>query len=906
MKKILLWLIIIIIFAIPVLSDYWVRGDLNVTGNASVGGNVTANAYCDSSGCGNISEFLASGSGGGTDDQTLSIDSTNTNDIISIESGNSVTIQDDTNSSQDMINAVNQTGFEYVFSVFWSNILNVPNYVLASTIQSWISSNNTQANNRIDGVNSSLQNEETFRINNDTDIRNEVDNVRTSVETNYTELDNKKVNREGDTMTGDLNMSGNSLTDVNYTDYILGSNIPYKEGRVYYDNEQKTLVYYNDKEDVKVNIGEKLLLRAKNVEGSTIYNGDVVYVVGSSGDNPQVKLAQADNLNTSRMIGMVTETSISNNGVGYITTFGRVRKLDTSMYSTGDTIYLSSTEAGNYTNIKPNSPDKAFRVGTIVRSHSTEGSVFIDTDREIDTFNTGDVIFANGDGELIEDDNFTYNSTTNTLEVINIIGNGSQITDVDADKLDGQDGSYYLDNTDSQDITTSRSGDTVTIDISGGTGDSFTDNYEANTDVLGDLSCSDTEIVKYNATSGVWECESDETGSGTSLYSGTGIEINSTDNITMEVPYRLPQTCTDDQVAKWNNTLSKWECAGDEVGSEGSGEANDGANIGTDGYGVYDGKSSTTLQFRNIASISKYITITFDATDNDIDIELNETELNATSDARDDFEANTDNQALSWDSGTNEISIEDGNAVDIGSVDTKRTDQEILDITDPEYINYTEEPDLNVNDSDYLDGQHGSYYLDNTDNQDITTSRSGDTVTIDISGGTGDTFTDNYEPDTTIGNCSGDGSCDNILYDSEHTLTLHEGLGLLSTNNNSYVRGLFSSNNGNLTYNSATGVFDLSMTGIRDWIYSFIDTEAEFETEFFPVVTPSEDKDTNASTACSGTNTYLSGDGTCETDDNTNTQLDDEVPTSNVNMDGYNITTVDCVKFSNGAEWCGT
>lgn len=50
------------------------------------------------------------------------------------------------------------------------------------------------------------------------------------------------------------------------------------------------------------------------------------------------------------------------------------------------------------------------------------------------------------------------------------------------------------------------------------------------------------------------------------------------------------------------------------------GEANDGANVGTDGHGVFTGKSGVTLQFRHIAPGSSKVTTSLNADDIDIDI----------------------------------------------------------------------------------------------------------------------------------------------------------------------------------------------------------------------------------------------------------------------------------------------
>src|SRR6056297_1167409 len=216
-----------------------------------------------------------------------------------------------------------------------------------------------------------------------------------------------------------LNLTLDGYLDIGvFTD---GNEPARQRGRLWYSDELESLVYYNDSNDVSVNIGQEAIMRVKNNQGSTIYNGDVVYVDGSTGDNPTVKLARSDSLNTARVIGMITQSSINSGAVGYATTYGRVRGLDTSAYTAGDTLYLSPTTAGGLTTTKPSQPNKSFRVGTVIRSHGSDGSIFIDTDREIDNFTTNSVIYANGGGELAEDTNLTWDGS-----IFNV---GGQITE---------------------------------------------------------------------------------------------------------------------------------------------------------------------------------------------------------------------------------------------------------------------------------------------------------------------------------------------------------------------------------------------------------------------------------------------------------------------------------------------
>lgn len=167
-----------------------------------------------------------------------------------------------------------------------------------------------------------------------------------------------------------------------------GNEPAHQKGRLFYSDEKEAISYYVDNEYLEMNIGRELYMRVKNKQGVTINNGDVVYVSGSSGTNPQVKLAKADFGVTSRGVGIVTQPSILNNGVGYITTYGRVHNIDTSAYSEGDVLYVSDVTAGSFTITKPIYPSEVYRVGIVVVSHANKGSIFVDTDPLIDTTRT--------------------------------------------------------------------------------------------------------------------------------------------------------------------------------------------------------------------------------------------------------------------------------------------------------------------------------------------------------------------------------------------------------------------------------------------------------------------------------------------------------------------------------------
>lgn len=121
-------------------------------------------------------------------------------------------------------------------------------------------------------------------------------------------------------------------------------------------------------------LGQETMVRVLNNTGSTIANGSVVRLTGSQGNRVTVALAQADSVaNATNILGVATE-DIVNNAEGFITVIGHVRDLDTSAFSEGDTVYLSSSVAGGLTTT---APSVAVRVGVVERSHATLGRIFV-------------------------------------------------------------------------------------------------------------------------------------------------------------------------------------------------------------------------------------------------------------------------------------------------------------------------------------------------------------------------------------------------------------------------------------------------------------------------------------------------------------------------------------------------
>jgi len=143
--------------------------------------------------------------------------------------------------------------------------------------------------------------------------------------------------------------------------------------------------------DVVLEIGQDQHALVRNSSGSTIQKGVAVYTDGSSsvdGDEYKltIQLFTGDGtINPEKFVGLSTQ-QFDNGLIGYCTTFGYVRNLDTrgsvsnnitdgtESWSGGDILYVHPTAAGKLTNEEPIDP---IEVGVVVKVGQTDGIVFV-------------------------------------------------------------------------------------------------------------------------------------------------------------------------------------------------------------------------------------------------------------------------------------------------------------------------------------------------------------------------------------------------------------------------------------------------------------------------------------------------------------------------------------------------
>jgi len=161
---------------------------------------------------------------------------------------------------------------------------------------------------------------------------------------------------------------------------------------------------------VTLQVGQEQVTRVYNATGTPLQENEykVIYISGSDALSGALKgyLAQSNNLNTTETtLGIVTE-NIAPNNVGYITTHGLVRGVNTSMFTAGDTLYLSSIDPGGVSNTRVAPPNLDIIVGYVVTS-DTSGDIYVDVrssyeyPQYVSAYSTSSISASSADTEYI-------------------------------------------------------------------------------------------------------------------------------------------------------------------------------------------------------------------------------------------------------------------------------------------------------------------------------------------------------------------------------------------------------------------------------------------------------------------------------------------------------------------------
>ena len=201
-----------------------------------------------------------------------------------------------------------------------------------------------------------------------------------------------------------------------------------------------------------------------------ISKGEAVYIAGISGNTPTVTLARANAAGTMPAFG-IAAADIAQDATGKITTFGSLTGLDVSdfgqtsiTFALGDTIYISSSEAGKLTNVAPTGESNFIQnIGKIER-HSPTSNMTIKVGgagrtNATPALNDGNIFIGNGSNQS---STVALADQVKNYKAVTLVGDDSSGTNINIGetfKIAGGDN-----------ITTAVSGDTLTITGAAGGG----------------------------------------------------------------------------------------------------------------------------------------------------------------------------------------------------------------------------------------------------------------------------------------------------------------------------------------------------------------------------------------------------------------------------------------------------
>jgi len=169
------------------------------------------------------------------------------------------------------------------------------------------------------------------------------------------------------------------FTDVDYT-----LRPAWDEGRMWYDQDGKTIAFHTGDSDYVQYVGEREFVRGRNSSGTSIPKGTPVYTDGVHipghpihGHHPLIYSADAAVDGKYEVIG-ITAQNIPNGSHGYVLTRGWIQDIDTTGLISGERFHLAP--GGGFQAVAPGYPNYPIDLGIAftIDSANAGGSIYVD------------------------------------------------------------------------------------------------------------------------------------------------------------------------------------------------------------------------------------------------------------------------------------------------------------------------------------------------------------------------------------------------------------------------------------------------------------------------------------------------------------------------------------------------
>ncbi len=238
----------------------------------------------------------------------------------------------------------------------------------------------------------------------------------------------------GGTVTGGTvfqsGLTANTISETTYIDFTTGSTNPSAiGGRLFFDNTQKALSYYDiSGNNVPIAMGQQLYVRVWNETGVQIDKGKVISITGTSNNLPSAILSvNSPSTTADRPIGVSSE-NIPNNTEGLVLVNGILSGLTINSFSNGDTLYLSDVTPGEYVNSTTSLAfsSRTNEIGYVIQTGTTTGKIYVNINNEDSNLSLTDIERNILEGNVISTGCYEFSGITqgtgNTINVALVRG----------------------------------------------------------------------------------------------------------------------------------------------------------------------------------------------------------------------------------------------------------------------------------------------------------------------------------------------------------------------------------------------------------------------------------------------------------------------------------------------------
>lgn len=132
------------------------------------------------------------------------------------------------------------------------------------------------------------------------------------------------------------------LTDVNKVSLSTDTSLIASVGQITWNPNERTADIGLDN-NVVLQVGQETVVLVRNGTASTILDGTVIMLTGSVGNSGRLVIAPYDGVSDASLILGITTEPIAAGADGFVTSYGKIRGIDTSMWNDGDVLYVNGS-----------------------------------------------------------------------------------------------------------------------------------------------------------------------------------------------------------------------------------------------------------------------------------------------------------------------------------------------------------------------------------------------------------------------------------------------------------------------------------------------------------------------------------------------------------------------------------